>query len=206
MTKSPEEGQIWEWRAFGKINHKIAAAIESLPIRNNIRDLPGTDLYFIPPVSDQNVKLRLTEKGWVLKFKQLLEKQSGGIELYHETARWTYPFPISLATLEEAARLLGVTLSEDVLRHQGFAKDETLAAMAAAAPAVQQVEVKKVRSQYQFGDGWIEIASVQSGRHHIQSLSIHSPRIRAVEQMVEQLQPDEQLEAMNYVEACRRFN
>ena len=206
MTKSPEEGRIWEWRAFGKINQQIAVAVESLPIRNNIRDLPGTDLYFIPPVSDQNVKLRLADRGWVLKFKQLLEKHPGGIELYHETARWTYPFPISLATLEEAARLLDVTLSGDVLQHQGFAKDETLAAIAVALPAVQQVTVKKVRSQYQCGDGWIEIANIRFDQHPVQSLSIHSSRIEAVEQMVEQLQPDEQLEAMNYVEACRRWH
>src|SRR5207302_4333329 len=103
MTKPPEEGQIWEWRGFGKINHAIAAQVESLPLRNGICNLPATDIYLIPPTSQQNVKLRLTDRGWVLKFKLLLEKRADGIELYHETARWTFAFPISLAIMQEAA-------------------------------------------------------------------------------------------------------
>ena len=55
MSKPPEEGQIWEWRGFGKISPEIAAHVESLPIRNGIRDLPGTDVYLIPPASDADV-------------------------------------------------------------------------------------------------------------------------------------------------------
>ena len=84
MSKPPEEGQIWEWRGFGEVSREIATHVESLPIRNGIRDLPGTDVYLIPPTSEQNVKLRLTDRGWVLKFKRLLEfwrDQSGR----HET-------------------------------------------------------------------------------------------------------------------------
>src|SRR4051812_27164278 len=116
MTKPPEEGQVWEWRAFGNISHQTAAQVAALPIRNGIRNLPVNDVYLIPPVSEQNVKLRLTDRGWVLKFKLLLEKQQDGIELYHETARWTFAFPIRLMTMQQAARLLDVTLPEAALR------------------------------------------------------------------------------------------
>src|SRR5437868_484077 len=180
MTKPPEEGQIWEWRAFGNISHQIAAQVESLPIRNGIRNLPLTDIYLIPPTSEQNVKLRLTDRGWVLKFKLLLEKQPDGIELYHETARWTFAFPIRLTTMQQAARLLAATLSEAALRRESFTQKQMIAALRAATPAVDQVETKNVRSQYQFEGGWLEIADVDFGSRQIHSLSLHSPSIEVV--------------------------
>ena len=205
MTKPPEEGQIWEWRAFGNISHQVAAQVESLPIRSGIRNLPLTDIYLIPPVSEQNVKLRLTDRGWVLKFKLLLEKQPDGIELYHETARWTFAFPIRLTTMQQAARLLDATLPEAALRRESFTQKQMIAALRAATPAVVQVETKKVRSQYQFEGGWLEIADVDFGSRQIHSLSLHSPSIEVVKRMIEQLHPDNSLTVMNYVEACRRL-
>src|ERR1700754_4361685 len=123
MTKSPEEGKIWEWRGFGKISRSVAALIEAMPIRNGIRELPATDIYLIPPVSEQNVKLRLTDKGWVLKFKLLLEQRPDGIELYHESARWTFPFPINQARLQEAASLLDVRITKAWLQRESFTRE-----------------------------------------------------------------------------------
>src|SRR5581483_5179162 len=169
MSKPPEEGQIWEWRGFGTISPEIAAQVESLPIRNGIRDLPGMDLYLIPPISEQNVKLRLTDRGWVLKFKRLLEKQPGGIELYHETERWTYSFPITLTTIKNAADLLGVTLPEATLPGQLFSEEQIIASLRAATPPIVAVETRKVRSQYQFAGGWLEIANVIFGERRTQS-------------------------------------
>jgi hypothetical protein len=205
MTKPPEEGQIWEWRAFGNISHQIAAQVESMPIRNDIRDLPLTDIYLIPPVSEQNVKLRLTDRGWLLKFKLLLEKQQDGIELYHETARWTFAFPVTRSAMQQAARLLDVSLTKAALRRASFTREQAIAALSAATPAVVQVETKKVRSQYQFEGGWLEIADVDFGSRQIQSLSLHSPNIEVVKRMIEQRHPDKSLTVMNYVEACRRL-
>ena len=204
MSKPPEEGQIWEWRAFGKLGPRVMAAVVEMPIRNGIRDVPTTDIYLIAPVNEQNVKLRLNPKGWILKFKLLLLKHHGGIELYHETARWTFPFPIAAATLREAGRLLDVLLDDKVLTLGPYTKDAAIEVLTAAS-AVVSVETRKVRSQYVFDDGWIEIADVDYGARQIQSLSIHSPHIEGVQQMLDQLQPDNGLTVMNYVEACRRF-
>src|SRR5690349_13171331 len=145
MTKPPEEGQVWEWRGFGQISRHILAQVETLPIRNGVRDIAGTDIYLISPTSDQNIKLRLTDKGWVLKFKLLLAKRADGIELYHETARWTYAFPLSAAVMKEAARLLDVTLPEATLAADAFTQAESVAALQAATPAVISVETRKVR-------------------------------------------------------------
>lgn len=203
MSKPPEEGQIWEWRGFGTISSEIAAQVESLPIRNKVRDLPGTDIYLIPPISEQNVKLRLTDRGWVLKFKRLLDKIAGGIELYHETERWTYAFPINLTTMQQAARLLEVTIPGAALQCDSFDREETLTFLSQATPAIEQVETKKVRSQYQFAGGWLEIADVSFGKRRIQSLSLHSQNVETVERMLAHLQPTDCLKAMNYVEACR---
>ena len=205
MTKAPEEGQIWEWRGFGNLSHQLAAQVGSLPIRNGIRNLTGTDLYLIPPVSEQNVKLRLTDRGWMLKFKMLLAKHTNGIELYHETARWTFAFPVSLTTMQEAARLLDVSLPGAALRQDSFTKEQLLIALGAATPAVVQVETQKVRSQYHFDGGWVEIVAVDFGSRRVESLSLHSPDIEVVGRMIEQFHPDNSLTVMNYVEACRRL-
>ena len=201
MTKPPEEGQIWEWRAFGNVSHRVTAFVESLPIRGGVCDLPASDVYLIPPVSEQNVKLRLTDRGWVLKFKLLLEKQADGVELYHETARWTFTFPVSLTTMQEAARLLDVRLPDAALASAPFSEAQTVATFGAATPAVVKVETKKVRSQYHFDGGWLEIADVDFGSRQVQSLSLHSPNLETVGRMIQHLHPDNSLTVMNYVEA-----
>ena len=205
MTKPPEEGQVWEWRGFGQIGRDIASEVEALPIRNGIRNAAATDIYLISPASEQNVKLRLTDRGWLLKFKLLLEKRDDNIELYHETARWTYAFPVSEAMMQEAARLLNVALPDAALRAERFSEAEAVATFEAATPAVFSVETRKVRSQYQFEGGWAEVADVDFGSRQIQSLSLHSPSVAAVQRMVERLHPDDSLTVMNYVEACRRL-
>src|SRR5205085_2924187 len=190
MTKPPEEGQVWEWRGFGKIGRHIAAQVETLPIRNGLRDMAATDIYLISPTSEQNIKLRLTDKGWVMKFKLLLAKREDGIELYHETARWTYAYPLGTAVMKEAARLLDVTLPEAVLEAGAFTETESVAAFHAATPVVVSVETRKRRSQYQFDGGWLEIADVDFGSRQMQSLSLHSATVAVVERMVERLHPD----------------
>jgi hypothetical protein len=205
MMKPPEEGQIWEWRGFGKISRHITAQVETLPVRSGIRDIAGTDIYLISLASEQNIKLRLSDKGWVLKFKLLLAKRDDGIELYHETARWTYAFPLSPAVMKEAARLLDVTLPDAALAADAFNEVESMAAFHAAMPTVVSVETRKVRSQYQFDGGWLEIAIVDFGSRQTQSLSLHSADVAVVERMVAQLHPDNSLTVMNYVEACRRL-
>lgn len=194
---------MWEWRGFGKISRHIEAQVESLPIRSGIRDIAATDIYLIAPTSEQNVKLRLTDKGWVLKFKLLLAKRDDGIELYHETARWTYAFPLRPAVMQEAARLLDVALPDEALEASAFTEAESVTVLQAATPAVVAVETRKVRSQYQFDGGWLEIADVNFGSQQTQSLSLHSPSVAVVEQMVAQLHPDNSLTVINYVEACR---
>src|SRR5205085_9890854 len=137
--------------------------------------------------------------------KLLLEKQAGGIELYHETAGWTFAFPISSATMREAARLLDVTLPEATLEQESFDMGQTISTLCAATPAIVSVTTKKVRSQYQFEGGWLEIADVDFVRRRVQSLSLHSASMAAVERMIARLHPDDRLTVMNYVEACRRL-
>lgn len=205
MSKAPEEGKIWEWRAFGRITDELNARVKAYPIRLGISDLPVKDIYLIPPVSDQNVKLRWYFTGLYLKFKLLIDTKPGQIEHYSESARFTYPFPISFETLKEAARLLQVTLPETAQASEIFTDGETMRVLAAASPPVVRVDVKKVRSQYQFDGGWIEMADAVCGKHRVQTVSIHSEKLKVVERMIESLQPGDELEVMNYVEACRRW-
>lgn len=204
MTKQPEEGTIWEWRAFGRVDDSLAAGIRDYPVRLGISDLRGEDVYLIAPASDQNVKLRRYASGWILKLKLLFETRPGAFELYNESAEFTYRFPVQLATLSDAARLLEVKLP-DIELSPGLTDAEFVLALAQSSPAVKKTKVTKRRSQFQFDGGWLELADVQFVSRSVQSISIHSPNLERVERMLGELKPGDTLEAMNYIEACRRW-
>lgn len=205
MTKPAEEGEIWEWRAFGHISERLAAEVRAYPIRLGLSDFRGDDIYLVAPRSDQNVKLRRYTSGWVLKLKLLFETRPGSFELYNESAEFTYQFPVSLDTLKEAARLLEVKLPDAVLSTATFIEEDFVKAFAESSPTVAETRVSKRRSQYQFENGWLELADVTFAKHNVQSISIHSPDIEVVKKMVKRLQPGDELEPMNYLEACRRW-
>ena len=205
MTKPPEEGRIWEWRAFGAINDTLAAKVRAHPIRQGISDVQGEDLYLVAPHSDQNVKLRRYANSWVLKLKLLFETKAQPFELYNESAEFNYYFPVALDRLKDSARLLAVTLPATALSVESFAEAEFVKALAESSPPVVDSRVHKRRSQYQFENGWLELAEVKFAHRETQSLSIHSPDLEVVEEMVELLQTREALEPMNYIEACRRW-
>ena len=203
--KTPEEGRIWEWRAFGRITETLAAKVRAYPVRLGVSDLRGEDIYLISPQSDQNVKLREYARGCVLKLKLLLETKTGPFDLYDESAEFTYQFPVSLDRLKDAARLLGVSLPSAVSSVDGLSEQEFLNALKASQPAVSETRVSKRRSQYQCENGWLELADVRFATRETQSFSIHSPDIGTVRVILERLQPGDELEPMNYIEACRRW-
>ena len=205
MSKPAEEGRIWEWRAFGRISDELASRVRAYPIRLGIDDLRGEDLYLVSPDSDQNVKLRRYVKGWILKFKLLLETEPGGFELYKESAELTYRFPVTLDKVQAAAQLLGINVPEGELSRDAFGEQEFVAALTRSSPPARETRVSKRRSQYQFDDGWIELADVEFETHEIQSISLHAPGIEEVKTMLTSLQPGSDLEAMNYIDACRRW-
>jgi hypothetical protein len=205
MTKPPEEGKIWEWRAFGRIDDELARKVRAHPIRLGVKDLFGGDIYLVSPLSDQNVKLRKYSGGWLLKFKLLLETRPGGFELYKETAEFTYPFPISFDTLKEAARLLTIKLPDNVLTVEKFSEEEFVRTLAQSSPPALETRVSKRRSQYQFENGWVELTDVEFKTARVQSLSVNSREIETVKRMLSQLEPGDELEPMNYIEACRRW-
>ncbi len=203
MNKLPEEGEIWEWRAFGHISDRLAARVRARPVRMNILDQREEDIYFISCLNDQNVKLRKWRGLWLLKLKLLLRKAANSMELYTESPRMMFAFPVPHSTLEIAARLLAVKLPE--LAEVSFEKDQFTEAMERASPPALIVRVSKVRSQFEFDDGWVELAEVKFPRAEMQTISIQSPGLEAAEKIMSELGQDAALEAMNYVEACRRW-
>ena len=205
MTKPPEEGKIWEWRAFGRIDDELAARVRAHPIRLDISDLRGEDVYLVSPLSDQNVKLRRYASGWVLKLKLLFETMPGPFELYNESAEFTYRLPVSVDRLRDAARLLRVKLPESEISAASFDEPDFVSALAKSSPSVAESRVSKRRSQYQFDNGWLELADVKFASRDIESISIHAPDLEVVKAMLDQLKPGDELEAMNYIEACRRW-
>jgi hypothetical protein len=205
MTKLPEEGKIWEWRAFGPISEKLAAKVRAYPIRLGLSDIRGEDIYLIAPHSDQNVKLRRYANGWILKLKLLSETKARPFELYNESAEFTYYFPVALDRLKDSARLLCVTLPASALSIDTFAEAEFVKALTESSPSVAESRVYKRRSQYQFDNGWLELADGKFATRETQSLSVHSPDLEVVKEMVKSLKPGRELEPMNYIEACRRW-
>jgi hypothetical protein len=205
MAKPSEEGRVWEWRAFGPIPETLAAKVRAYPIRLGTSDLRGDDIYLIAPHSDQNIKLRRYETGCVLKLKLLFETRPGPFELYNESAEFIYRFPVALDPLANTARLLGVTLPEAALSNQTFGEAEFVKALAESSPAVAETIVSKRRSQYEFENGWLELADVKFATRAIQSVSVNSFDIEILKEMLERLEPGDDLKPMNYVEACRRW-
>ena len=205
ITKAPEEGELWEWRAFGLPTESTVRLIRAHPIRMDFKDMPAEDLYFVTPNSDQNVKLRRWHGEWVLKFKLLLSTAARGIELYTESAGWVYRFPVQKELLTHAAQLLGVKLSASSNNTPRFSQDEFIEALDSSDPPTAQVIVKKSRSQFDFPGGWVEIAEVTFPTQKTRSLSIHSPQQSDVETILQSLNVGDELEVMNYVEACRRW-
>lgn len=205
MAKAPEEGKIWEWRAFGQISQRLAAQVTAQPIRLGISNVRGRDIYFISPTSDQNVKLRPAESGVYLKFKRLREKRPNACELYYESAQQTFGFPIHRVILKEAARLLETTLPDSDMAQATFTEAAITRALALASPPIPRIEINKVRSQYRVAGGWIELADVDYNGQRTQTISLHAEHLEVVEELLSQLEINDELEPMNYVERCRRW-
>jgi hypothetical protein len=197
--------EIWEWRAFGQIDEKFIAKVESFPIRLGIENQRQQDIYLISPGSNQNLKLRLTEVGWALKFKLFLGAGPSRVERYREGEHLVFSFPLSPAVLRRAASLLGIRLPDSAPVDRPMKEDEFLRVMAASSPPISAVPVSKIRSQYQFSRGWLELAEVVFPCRSVRSFSIISPDLELVEYGLRFFDPPGQLEVINYIEACRRW-
>jgi hypothetical protein len=203
--KPPEEGKIWEWRAFGRLDTDLASRINGLPIRNGLIAHPDEDIYLLSPVSDQNVKLRKLGDHWVLKFKVLLQAGADSIELYQESMDTVYAFPVTSDILTAAARLLNTQLPLHKPPAKRLEPDELVNVFEDSTPKISHIDVPKVRSQFVVDGGWVEMADVNFPHDTVQTISIHSFQKRAVEQCLDLLQPGGDLCVMNYIEACRKW-
>jgi hypothetical protein len=203
--KPPEEGIIWEWRAFGRLDPKLESKIRALPIRNGLVDHADEDVYLVSPASDQNVKLRKLGESWVLKFKELIEKGADCIELYREGQDTVFGFPVTRGAIETAAALLNTKLPGQLSSTDRFSREELVNVLAVSSPEIRSLDVPKVRSQFLIDGGWVELAEAIFPRGNIQTLSVHSFQRAIVEQNLEFLEPGGQLSVMNYIDACRKW-
>lgn len=205
MTKPPEEGEIWEWRAFGLVSDTLTAKILAHKPRLGVAGHRWTDVYLISDASEHNIKLRRWSGEWLLKFKLLLEKRPDNIELYSESATEIFKFPVDAERLRRAAELLESELPEVLTSKRQYSQDSFMDALANASPPVSKIKVSKMRSQFECEGGWIELADATFPARNVGSISIHSPEIEVVERTLEYLNLGPELEPMNYVEACRRW-
>lgn len=211
MMKAPEEGYVWEWRAFGKLPQTLVDKITAQPIRLDdngdlLANIFGQDLYFVSPTSDHNIKLRKTlGSDWILKFKLLLATEANAIELYHESDKKLYRFPVRRAVVEETAELLQTTLPENFPSSGKIDADSMIQFLKDSTPQVENILVGKIRSQYQFANGWVELADVTFPNQRAQSISLHAFERQEVENLLAELQPQDHLEVMNYLQASRRW-
>jgi hypothetical protein len=209
--KAPEEGYVWEWRAFGKLQKTLIEEIKAQPVRiddngNPLRDILGQDLYLISSTSEHNIKLRKAiGSDWALKFKLLVASEARAIELYQESSKKFYRFPITQAVVEETAELLNVALPESFAAGDKITADDFVQILKDSTPAVAAILVGKSRSQYQFASGWVELAEITFPKHRTQSISLHAFERQGLETLLAQLPVDDDLEVMNYLEACRRW-
>lgn len=211
MAKPAEQGDAWEWRAFGALAADLVEIVKSHPVRMGINNAREEDLYLISPTSDQNIKLRKAGDNWLLKLKLLLDTRDAS-ELYRETSETVYGFPIRSSVADEVASLLDTRLpSEGHERTARLDRDQFVRLMAQSAPSVNLTPVLKTRSQFEFNGGWVEIAAAIFPLLIVQSISIQSSELDGVERIKSELliRPDApnavNLSPMNYVQACRRW-
>lgn len=209
MAKPAEEGEVWEWRAFGKAGKKLLKKIEAFPVRLDpagkpLTNLIGQDLYLISSTSEHNIKLRKSiGSAWILKFKLLLKSPADYIELYSESNKKTYRFPIKLKTLKDTCKLLNVSVPK--IKASKIKAEKFIKLFALATPEIQLLLVGKVRSQYQTPFGWIEIAEVTFPSRRVQSISLHAFDRKDIKKMLKDLPINNKLKVMNYLEACRKW-
>ena len=203
--KPPEEGIIWEWRAFGRLDPKLESKIRALPIRNGVVDHSDEDVYLVSPATDQNVKIRKVGTFWVLKFKELLEKGTDSIELYREGQDTVFGFPVTSGALTTAAALLNTKVPGPLSDTDRYGREELVNILADSIPKIRALDVPKVRSQFVVNGGWVELAEATFPKGNIQTLSLHSFEKSKVQQNLEFLEPAGELNVMNYIDACRRW-
>jgi hypothetical protein len=196
--KPSEEGWFWEWRTFGLVPLSVADRVAAYDLRGE-PVVENEDLYLISTLTDQNVKLR--EDGGQLKLKPLLARVGGGFELYEETERLVFPMPAPPEAIRMAGGLLGIALETAA----PLGLEDLLARLAADAPEVTAVRVRKRRTQYAAGDGWIEIAELEFPGGSVRSLGIQSRRLDRTRALRHEVDPERALEPLGYVAACRRW-
>lgn len=195
--KPTESGWFWEWRAFGEIHDSILERARRCALRG-APNVENEDWYFVSPFTDQNVKLR-ADAG-LLKLKPLLARLDDGCELYEESLDLLFAMPASPDAVARAAALLGV----DLARTESPVDAGRLVAAFASA-SVETVRVRKRRTQYVVGDGWIEVAELELPAARVTSLGIQSARIEETRRLRDTLDPDRRLSPTSYVDACRRW-
>lgn len=209
--KLPEEGYVWEWRAFGAISRALTEQIQAQPLRldvngNALSDIFGQDLYLLSPVSNHNIKLRKSlGSDWLLKFKLLVQTEARLIELYQESAKKFYRFPVASAVVKETAELLKTQLPQTNTSLEKLDMDAFVQMLKASTPVIETILIGKIRSQYQFADGWVELAEVTFPKRRTQSISLHAFERGGVENLLDELRLEENFTAMNYLEACKRW-
>jgi len=203
MKKPPEEGNIWEWRAFGSLNPQLLARVNSLPLRAGIVGRPEFDIYLISPTSDNNIKLREMDGRFALKLKPLLEAGTDSIELYQESIDLVYDFPVDKSVFDRVCSLLETAAPGDLGAIHSFGEEGFTRTLATCRPAIKRVEVSKTRSQFVVPDGWVELADMIFPRKTTQSISVHSFEKEVISRTLEDLKVPNALKAINYVQACR---
>ncbi len=206
MRKSTEQGNVWEWRAFGVLDGDLVRTVESHPIRMGVHNTREQDLYFVSATSNQNIKLRRTGDDWVLKLKLLLKTRDAA-DLYLETPEMVYGFPVRSTLADEVASLLDAVLpSQERDMASNLDRDQFVRLMAQSSPPIDLTPVLKTRSQFEFNEGWVEIASAVFPLLSVQSIAVQSLERQAVERIKEEIRiRPNGLGSMNYVQACRRW-
>lgn len=181
----------WEWRAFGR---------EFRDLAERLRMGPGPvttshETYILSPDSAINVKIR----GGQIDVKRLLAVDRG-LELWSPVLK--APFPIAAAV----ARSLFLTWSvkPPPLARAEYTRDQWLAEVVAACPALAAIDVAKQRQSAVLDDCAVEIAALTIGGERLATVAVEAADPDQVLRVAQGLG----LAALgneNYVHALRRL-
>lgn len=198
--EKPCGARLWEWRIFLRglppsLDRRLRIMADSTPFEEKVE----SDLYFLSPVTDGNVKIR---KSNALKIKELLTTTHDGIELWQ--VRGVFPFPIAPSVLAKAAQVLSVHFP--LIDDHSISVERLIEMAKLARPVLQIILVEKQRAQYYTPKAIVEVAKVRCHKHQLRSLCVEAQSLEHVRSTVTAFDLASLGRPMNYIQMLRKLS
>ena len=183
----------WEWRTFGESfgeSDDRFAALEPDSVQES------DELYFLSPVTDENVKVR----DLLMDVKKLEQVNSEGLEQWKPVMKGSFPLPA--AALKNVFDALGVV--PPPLARTSYTMEQFLAELVEPGGRVRAVKVHKKRAHYKIDGCMAEMTEVVSDGKKTRTVALESEDPAGVIATVRKLGLD-RFENINYPQGLKQL-